>query len=186
MARSISRSLRPRSSTSSMRVSRVCLQSPFSSSPSSSRQPSSSGPPLAPRSSSAALREASVRRCTRPEQRWVREVMAGGGKRAKTRRRERDLMTAQESGEGTTTTLTSALSAPRLRPARRTHEERASTVAREAEIAETSVPPYGSRASRLLPLSIWRRELMLAKDVATADRKKNTGKGHRWEEITLE
>ncbi|KFQ96657.1 hypothetical protein Y956_10779, partial [Nipponia nippon] len=67
-----------------MRVSRVSLESPFSSSPGSSRRPSSSGPPPTPCSlSAAALREASVRRCTRPELRWVREVMAGGDGRAK-------------------------------------------------------------------------------------------------------
>ncbi|KFO80560.1 hypothetical protein N303_05740, partial [Cuculus canorus] len=64
-----------------MRVSRVSLESPFSSSPDSSLRSSSSGPPPAPRSLSAALREASVRRCTSPELRWVREVMAGGGGR---------------------------------------------------------------------------------------------------------
>ncbi|KFW03933.1 hypothetical protein N326_02511, partial [Eurypyga helias] len=62
-----------------MRVSRVSLESPFSSLPVSSRRPSSSGLIPAPGSLSvAALREASVRRCTRPELRWVREVMPGG------------------------------------------------------------------------------------------------------------
>ncbi|KFV76594.1 hypothetical protein N307_02554, partial [Dryobates pubescens] len=67
-----------------MRVSRVSLESPFSSSPDSSRRPSSSGLLSAPRClSAAALREASVRRCTRLELRWVREVMSGDGERAK-------------------------------------------------------------------------------------------------------
>lgn len=85
-----SRSLRPSSSTSSIRVSRVSLESPFSSSPDSSRRPSSSGPPPAPRSLSAAaaaLREASVRRCTSPELRWVREVMVAGRDRGSGRTR---------------------------------------------------------------------------------------------------
>lgn len=92
-----SRSLRPRRRTSSMRVSRVSLESPFSSSPDSSRRPSSSGPPPAPRSlSAAALREASVRRCTRPELRWVSEVMAGGGGRAEAHRGEGGSATARK------------------------------------------------------------------------------------------
>ncbi|EAX10784.1 hCG2003928, partial [Homo sapiens] len=76
-----SRSLRPSRSTSSIRVSRVSLESPLSSSSCSSRRLCASSsllpaPPPAARSLSAALREASVRRCTRPELRWVSEVMA--------------------------------------------------------------------------------------------------------------
>lgn len=76
-----SRSLRPSRSTSSIRVSRVSLESPLSSSSCSSRRLGASSSPLPPpppaaRSLSAALREASVRRCTRPELRWVSEVMA--------------------------------------------------------------------------------------------------------------
>lgn len=77
-----SRSLRPRSNTSSISVSLVSFESPLSSSSSSPRRASSSSPPESFSLSAAALRMASVLRWTRPEFLFAREAIAGAAKRS--------------------------------------------------------------------------------------------------------
>lgn len=81
-----SRSLRPNSSTSSINVSLVSLESPTSSSSSSPRRASSSSVVDSLSLSAAALRVASVLRWTRVEVLCVREAIAGAGKRSNTER----------------------------------------------------------------------------------------------------